>query len=104
MRESQKRIEALEQDLKKSRTAHAQEREAREQLEIEKETMETRLERMSEGLRVLATHINQPTEYTDYTPTYKNGKVIFVLSHCRQLPGRKCFSAIFKSNQTSVAS
>jgi len=73
--ESQRRIEALEQDLKKSRNAHAQEREAREQLELEKETMQERLVRMSEGLRVLATHINQPNEFTQHTSSYKNEKV-----------------------------
>ena len=57
LNESQKRIENLEKDLKKSRTAHAREREAREQLELEKLKLKARLENMSEGLRTLATYI-----------------------------------------------
>lgn len=66
MDESIRRINALESDLKKSQTAHAQEREARETLEAEKEEMKDRLERMSRGLRELATHIN-PQEKVYYS-------------------------------------
>ena len=58
--ESLRRIQVLESDLEKSRTAHAQEREARETLEVEKEEMKARLEHMSNGLRELATHIAPP--------------------------------------------
>lgn len=79
--EFQRRIETLEQDLKNSQSAHAQEREAREQLELEKETMQARLTRMSEGLRVLATHIHQPDEYvTPNTTLYRNGKISTMLN------------------------
>jgi len=54
LKESQERIQTLQQDLTRYRDAHAREREAREMLEIERENMRTVLERMGDGLRLLA--------------------------------------------------
>ena len=59
LNELQKRILALERDLEQSRTAHAREKQARQELEEEKEKMNSTLKQMEENFHVLASYVNQ---------------------------------------------
>ena len=52
------KIESLEKELEKVRSAHAQEKKARIELEKEREVMKMTLERMGDSLRALAVHIH----------------------------------------------